>query len=190
MRDQLLAQLSTHLRRPDVNTVQAIPELADLLSGADHVDVKTAESQVSLREFVAGAMSWRPGWMRMLFGARTVLARMLRLREPDVPLGGPLHPEEVSFTPGDKIAFFTVTDAAEDRFLVLEAADNHLTCWLAIVTAPSAAGHARFEMVTVVKYHRWTGPLYFNIIRPFHHLVVAGMANAGARSSAEGARRP
>lgn len=173
-----------------MKTVQAIPELADLLSGADHIDAKTAESQASLREFVAGAMSWQPGWMRALFRARTVLARMLRLREPDIPLGGPLRPEEIPFTPGDKIAFFTVTDAAEDRYLILEAADNHLTCWLAIVTEPSTTGHARFEMVTVVKYHRWTGPLYFNIIRPFHHLLVASMTNAGARSPGEGARRP
>ncbi|WUH99984.1 DUF2867 domain-containing protein [Spirillospora sp. NBC_00431] len=166
-----------------MNLVESISELTPLLSEADHVDVKTATSDASLREFVAGAMSWRPAWMRALFRARAVLARLLRLRDPDVPLGGTLRPEDISFTVGDKIAFFTVAAAAEDRYIVLEAADNHLTGHLTVVTAPTADGPARFEVVTVVKYHRWTGPLYFNLIRPFHHLVVAGMTNAGARTS-------
>ncbi|WP_113700621.1 DUF2867 domain-containing protein [Nonomuraea lactucae] len=162
--------------------IGSTPELADLLSGADHVDVKTAESRASLRQFVAGAMSWQPGWVRGLFRARAVLARMLRLRHPQVTVGGRLRAEEISFTPGDRIAFFTVVAAAEDRYLVLEAADTHLTGLLAVVTGPAPDGRSRFEVVTVVKYHRWTGPLYFNLIRPFHHLIVSAMTRAGARS--------
>ncbi|WP_214416300.1 DUF2867 domain-containing protein [Sphaerisporangium fuscum] len=160
--------------------IDTTPELAGFVSEADHIDVKTAESRASLREFTAGAMSWRPGWLRALFRARAVLARLLRLRDPDVPAGRPLAPEEISLVPGDKIAFFAVSAAAEDRYIVLEAADTHLTARLAIVTTPSADGDARFDVITVVKYHRWTGPLYFNLIRPFHHLVVAGMTRAGA----------
>jgi uncharacterized protein DUF2867 len=163
--------------------VDTIPELADTLSGADHIDVKTAESEASLREFVAGALSSRSAWARALFRARAVLARMLRLREPDVAPAGTLRPEDLSFTPGDKISFFTVAAAAEDRYVVLEAADNHLTGWLVIATSPSGARRARFEVATVVTYHRRTGPLYFNLIRPFHHLMVSGMTRAGARSS-------
>ncbi|NQY75258.1 MAG: DUF2867 domain-containing protein [Candidatus Margulisbacteria bacterium] len=27
----------------------------------------------------------------------------------------------------------------------------------------------------------WTGPIYFNLIRPIHHLVVTKMAKAGVR---------
>jgi hypothetical protein len=94
-----------------------------------------------------------------------------------------LRPEEIPFAPGGKVAFFTVVAADDDRYIVLEAADTHLTGYLAVVTAPSAGGRARFEVATVVKYHRWTGPLYFNVIRPFHHLIVAGMTRAGAQSS-------
>ncbi|MGE6761631.1 DUF2867 domain-containing protein [Corallococcus interemptor] len=29
-------------------------------------------------------------------------------------------------------------------------------------------------------YRNWAGPVYFNVIRPFHHLVVARMARHGA----------
>ncbi|MFI8770406.1 DUF2867 domain-containing protein [Streptomyces sp. NPDC053792] len=103
--------------------------------------------------------------------------------------GRPLRPEEISFSPGDKVAFFTVTDAVVDRYIVLASADTHLTGYLVIVTAPSAGGRARFEMATIVKYKRWTGPLYFNVIRPFHHLMAIGMTRAGARSSASAPER-
>src|SRR3954451_24021840 len=109
--------------------VASTPELAGLLADADHVDVRGVEATATLREFVAAAMSWRPAWLTVLFHARTVLARMLRLRDAHVTPGRPLRPEEVSFTPVARTSFFTVTAGAEDRPLVLEASDNHLTAW-------------------------------------------------------------
>ncbi|MFC5034881.1 MULTISPECIES: DUF2867 domain-containing protein [Streptomyces] len=158
-----------------------MPELASLLADADHVDVKAAECESTLRGFLAAAMGRRPAWMRTLFRGRAVVARLLRLRESGVPAGVPLRPEDISFTPGDKVAFFTVSAAAEDRFIVLESADTHLIGYLAVLAGPSAGGRTRFEVVTIVRYRRWTGPLYFNLIRPFHHLVVRSMTNAGSR---------
>lgn len=47
----------------------------------------------------------------------------------------------------------------------------------------------RFEVAAAVTSHRWAGPFYFNVIRPFHHPVVVGMTKAGARS-APGTRHP
>jgi hypothetical protein len=35
------------------------------------------------------------------------------------------------------------------------------------------------DIKVVVHYKHWTGPVYFNLIRPFHHLVVSRMARAG-----------
>ncbi|MBO2447526.1 DUF2867 domain-containing protein [Actinomadura barringtoniae] len=154
-----------------------VPELRPFLDGADHVDVKTVESTATLREFVAAAISWQPFWLKGLFAARAVFARLLRLNDPDVPAGAKLRPQDIPFTPGGKVHFFTVTEGAEDRYLVMEAADSHLTGYLAVVADPGA-----FRVATIVRYHRWTGPLYFNVIRPFHHLVVGRMASAGARA--------
>ena len=37
----------------------------------------------------------------------------------------------------------------------------------------------RYYVVTAVNYKHWTGPVYFNLIRPFHHLVVSRMAKHG-----------
>jgi hypothetical protein len=162
-------------------TTAAVPELNPLFSGADHVDVKTTEADVSLREFVSGAMGWRPYWMRSLFRVRAVLARTLRLRDPDISAGPRLRPEDLPFVPGGKVWFFAVAGAAEDRYIALESADTHLTAYCVVTAERAAADRNRFHVITVVKYHRWTGPLYFNLIRPFHHLVVRSVVNAGSR---------
>ena len=163
------------------------PELNPLLTGANHVDVKCTEADVTLREFVSGVLGWQPGWIRMLFRVRVVFARLLRLRDPEIPTAPRLlRPEELPFSPGAKAWFFTVVGAAEDRYIVLEAADTHLTGYLAVVAEPLVHGRTRFHNITIVKYHRWTGPLYFNVIRPFHHLVVRSMVNAGARGQRAG----
>src|SRR6266542_4447717 len=98
-----------------------LPELRPYLDGADHVDVKSATSSAGFREVVARSLSWQPAWLKALFAARVLLARLIRLDEPSAPRGREIRPEDVSFTPGDTMAFFTVADGAKDRFLVAAA---------------------------------------------------------------------
>ena len=169
-----------------------IPELAAVLDGADHVDVKSVESELPLREFVAAALSSRHWWVTALFGVRAVFAWLLRLEQAGGSTSrGRLRPEQIPFSPGAAVSFFTVTAAREDRFLLVEASDSHLTGYLAFIVDPAAAmaptvdAPRRIQVVTVVRYHRWTGPLYFTVIRPFHHLVVGSMVRAGARGTSQ-----
>lgn len=157
------------------------PELAPVLEGADYTEFREIESEVSLREFVAGALSWSPAWVKALFGARFLLAKALRLDTATVPRRPTLTPDTVSFTPGDAAAFFTVRSGAEDRYLVLGADDNHLSAHLTFVAEPE---RKRFQLGTIVRYHRRTGPVYFAVIRPFHHLIIRGMLKAGAAPKA------
>lgn len=158
------------------HTVQAVD---DLLAGADHVDTKTARTTAPLREFVAAALSGQSPVMRLLWRARQALAVALRLRETEVPTGNQIRPDEVSFAPGDKVAFFTVKSGEENRYLILEASDNHLVGYLALVAEPAAE---RIHATTVVHYRKWTGRLYFAVVRPFHHIIVQRMVKAGAAS--------
>jgi hypothetical protein len=46
------------------------PELNPLLTGADHIDVKSTEANVTLREFVSSALGWQPGWRAKFVWAR------------------------------------------------------------------------------------------------------------------------
>jgi len=91
-----------------------------------------------------------------------------------------LRPEDVSMTPGENAAFFTIDAAVEDEFYLASATESHLTAYLGVVREGLENGRSRFHVITIVHYHKWTGPLYFNVIRPFHHLVVAQMAQSGA----------
>jgi hypothetical protein len=41
----------------------------------------------------------------------------------------------------------------------------------------------QLHVVTVVRYKNASGRVYFNVIRPFHHLVVGAMVRAGLAGS-------
>lgn len=159
-----------------------LPELDDLLPTVDVVDVKTARGPVSLREFTAGALGHSPLWVKALFGVRMLVASVLRLETTGVPDSFRLRPETVSFTPGDRASFFTVVRGEEDHYLLLKVSDNHLIAWLAIIT--DNARPAEFKVVTLVQYLRPVGRFYYNLIRPFHHLVLLSMCRAGETSFA------
>ena len=64
-----------------------------------------------------------------------------------------------------------------------EVDDKHLRAALGVVQEPAAEGRRRLRVFTIVHYKNWAGPLYFNLIRPFHHMVVTAMMRAGARAS-------
>ncbi|HKU40529.1 MAG TPA: DUF2867 domain-containing protein [Polyangiales bacterium] len=149
--------------------------LTPLLAGADHVDVQAVSSQRGLREFIAGMMSYQPGWMSFLYKLRKLFVAMLGMRQDAVPSAPSWRPADVPMRPGEPASFFTVRASEEDRLWVVDAEERHLRATLAVVRAAQ-----RFSLVTIVHYRHWTGPIYFNVIRPFHHLVIRGMARAGA----------
>src|SRR5574341_1415286 len=157
------------------------PELAALLVGADHADVKVVTSGVSLREFVAGMAAFQTWWLTALYGVRGVFVRLLGMRQLRQPVSVRLRPQDVPMTPGAKLIFFTIRMAKEDEYLVAEVKDQHLDAMLGVAAEPLAGDEKRFHVFTVVQYRNWAGPIYFNVIRPFHHLVVWSMARAGAR---------
>jgi hypothetical protein len=160
-----------------------IDEIGPFLKGANHVDVKTIDGNVSLREFIASMMSYAPWWLVMLYSVRAIVVRVLGL-EKQPKLEGPLRilPEDVSFTPGGNAHFFIVRKAKEDQFLVGETPeDKHLRAYLVISAEKLHLSVNRFHVTTIVFYKHWTGPLYFNLIRPFHHLVVRQMMRAGIK---------
>ncbi len=158
-------------------------EIAPILAAADHIDVKTIESTVSMRQFIAGLMSYQPKWVTFLYGVRMVFVRFLGMRQSGVPRQRTMQPHEVPMVVGKNAAFFKVRAAQEDQYWFAGITESHLTAHLGVVVEPLSGNNKRFHVVTVVHYHKWTGPVYFNIIRPFHHLVVRGMTKSGVRAA-------
>ncbi|NOK35447.1 DUF2867 domain-containing protein [Corallococcus exercitus] len=160
-----------------------LPEvLRPFAQGADHVDVKTVESEATLREFLAALLSYQPAWMTALYGVRAVFVRLLGMRQHGLPRPRRLRPEDIPMAPGSPALFFTVRHAEEEHVWVVSAKDQHLDATLAVVMEPGGGPRRRFHVVTLVHYRNWAGPVYFNVIRPFHHLVVGGMARSAARA--------
>jgi hypothetical protein len=158
------------------------PELQKLVDQANHVDVKTVAGDVSLREFIAGMFSYYPGWIKNLYRIRWGFVRLLGMKQEGIPQTMQMQPADVPMNPGDKAAFFKVTMAEDGRYWLASASESHLTAYLGVVVEPLANGR-RFHVLTIVHYHHWTGSLYFNVIRPFHHIVVGNMAQAGVKSA-------
>ncbi len=164
-----------------VLNIYDFPVLKSILRDADHVDVKTVEGEVNLAEFIAAMLSFRPPWLIFFYRIRKVFVRLLGMRQDENPeMLRPLNPEDVPFTPGKTATFFIVRHASKDRFWIVETPDDkHLQAFLGIFKNEVSPGLNRYFVMTVVHYKHWTGPVYFNVIRPFHHLVVKQMALAG-----------
>ena len=164
-----------------MSIVEEIAEIARLVEGSDVLDIKTIEGATSLRQFIASMLSFYPWWILLLYRIRAVLVKLLRLYEQQPPEDLPnLQAEDVSFVVGDQVTFFTVQLAKEDYYWVgVTPEDKHLSAYFGVVAEPLAENRQRFHVATIVNYKHWSGPVYFNIIRPFHHLVVSRMMRAG-----------
>ncbi|MDH5542657.1 MAG: DUF2867 domain-containing protein [Nitrospinota bacterium] len=162
---------------------ERISDLKPLFNNADHIDIKKIEGTVSLDHFIASMLSYMPWWLRFLYRLRAYLVRLLGMRQGKIEFEKALQPEDISFKKGKKAFFFTVKEAKEDSWWFAEATDKHLTAYLGAVAEPLGGENKRFHVITIVHYRHWTGPVYFNIIRPFHHLVVSAMARAGIKNN-------
>ena len=163
---------------------QNIPAITELVDTADHVDVKVFDGAVTLREFLANALSYYPSWIKFLYRVRWLFVRALGMKQEGIPDMKPIPPEEFPFEPGDTASIFKIKATEEDYYYVTGATESHLTAHLAVVREPIDDTMSRYHLMTIVHYHRWTGPVYFNVIRPFHHLVVGQMGRAGLGGAA------
>lgn len=163
---------------PDV--IATTSALQPYFQQLDHVDIKTVTSTVPLRTFVAAMLRYQPVWLTVLYGMRKGLVRFLGMYQRGVPRAPHVTAETLPMTPGQRAALFTVRVAQDEHYWLADVDDQHLWAALAVVAEPLAGSMWRYYVVTLVRYHNWAGPIYFTIIRPFHHLVIANMARTGA----------
>ena len=161
--------------------IKSFQELRPILEDADHVDVKTVEGKVDLRVFISSMMTYQPWMVTQLYRVRAVLVRLLGMKQEGIPKPVIIPPDRIPMEKGSDISFFKVVLTKEDSYWVAEARDKHLSAYLAVIVEPLQGSSNRFHVMTVVHYLNWTGPVYFNLIRPFHHLIVKKLALEGAK---------
>ncbi len=149
----------------------------------DHTDIKTIEGSVSLRHFISGMLSYYPWWLLVLYKIREIIVIILGLTKHEKPEVLPsIKPEDLSFVPGENATFFIVRNAKEDIYWAAETPDDtHLKAYFGVAAEKLSDSRLIFHIFTSVKYVHWTGPVYFNLIRPFHHLVIRRMMVAGIK---------
>src|SRR5690606_10824120 len=116
-----------------------------------------------------------------LYRVRMVFVRLLGLKQSGVPRPPELTVDTIDLQVGRRVAFFTIDDYIEESFMFTSIEESHLKATLGVVRQPLADGHSRFYTVTIVHYNSAVGPIYFNVIRPFHHIVVRQMMKAGLK---------
>ncbi len=167
----------------EMEKIQSHRELDIYFQNADHTDIKTVEGEVNLRHFISAMLSYYPWWIVFLYGIRKFLVNILGLVKHEKPDVLPsIKPEDLTFDPGEKASFFIVRTAKENIYWVSETPeDKHLKAYFGVVAEKLSNRLTRFHVFTSVKYLNWTGPVYFNLIRPFHHLVVWSMMRNGVK---------
>lgn len=170
--------------------IDQIEELQVLLEDADYVGVKAVEGDVTLQEFLTGMFAYRPGLIRFMYRVRSGLIRLLGIRQQPLPEMDEWIPREVPMLSCGNIWFFSVSLAREDCYWIgCCPEESHLTAFMGVVVEPLEGTRKRFHFVTIVRYKRSAGRLYFLLIRPFNWFFVNRLAQAGlAGKSANAAR--
>ncbi|EGB15459.1 hypothetical protein DND132_2255 [Pseudodesulfovibrio mercurii] len=159
----------------DRRDLERLSGMAGLLDGADHVDVHTMDGRGTVLGLAAGLLSYRPAWMAWLWRVRVALLRTLGQGERAVPDRAVLTAETLPRAPGDRAGIFTVVRTDGETYWIGEGKESHLDAAVAVCgesLSEGPDGRSRFRVVTVVRYRNRAGAVYFNLIRPFHHLVV------------------
>lgn len=148
------------------------PVVAELARGADHLDEKAFRGPAGQSDFVRGILfAPPPGWLRALLALRGVLAKILGLRHETTATEAQA-PRAMPTDIGQGLGMWTVRAFEPGRLWAAGIADKHLNVVLSVLSQPTGQGLFEHRVLTIVHYNHWTGPLYFNLIRPFHHLVV------------------
>ena len=164
------------------NYVKQLSIYQQISTNADHIDIKSDVGTVSMNQFIAGMFIYQPAWISFLYRVRWLFVRLLGMKQEGIPQ--PLHfdAETLKLTVGDKLGFFDVDAVEPNRYLFLSAEESHLKATLGVICEPLDDTNSRFYAVTIVHYKSWAGPIYFNIIRPFHHIVVRQMLKTGIQT--------
>jgi len=146
---------------------------------ADHIDIKSIDSTSDMKQFIVGAFNYQPGWMTFLYRVRQVFVRFLGMRQDSIPQPLNLSLDTLDLKSGNKIGFFEIEAFQPDNYLIVSIEESHLRATLAVFRESLDDERGRYYGVTIVHYNSWAGPVYFNVIRPFHHVVVRQMLKAG-----------
>lgn len=128
-----------------------------------------SQEEISADDFQIAFWTHPTKWVDILFKIRNALVRVVGLN------GGKFNDEEIKtcIKENKNHKLFSVACKSENE-TVLKLTDKHLNAHLsAYITEKNNC--KTVNLITIVHFHNRLGYFYFNIIRPFHNIVVKGM---------------
>ncbi len=145
----------------------------ELLKTIDYTDCFEGKVNVSpapdLKEIVYQFMSNWPAWAKALFVIRNMMVWPFGLIENGENIFTMPEPD-IKWTPDGHVGFFSIAELSENE-LVLYASAKHLDACL-IFTRDITGSTTKIAVKTDVLYNNTMGWWYFNLIKPFHVLIV------------------
>ncbi|MFD8980282.1 DUF2867 domain-containing protein [Streptomyces sp. NPDC059564] len=142
------------------------------LGAYGHVDAVAVDlpAGTNAEGFVRLLMSGRPSWMGRLMAVRDAVVAPFGLRVQERG-----KDDDTRIEPGVRKGPFRVLEVREDEILCGDD-DKHLNFRASFAVRPRADGSGLEGVcTTVVRFNRPIGRVYFRVIEPFHHLVVASL---------------
>ena len=122
--------------------------------------------KVSPNQVMAAFWTTSPAWLKFLFRLRDLLVRPFGLKTETDSNREAL---KEALENGEGYGMMTVVAKTADE-MVVSLDDKHLKAWFSVcIENPS------IYLSTLVQYHNKLGVVYFNLIRPFHILVVKNL---------------
>ncbi|MFE3766796.1 DUF2867 domain-containing protein [Streptomyces sp. NPDC059104] len=154
------------------NSLPVVQAAGASLGSYDHVDAVAVDLPpgTNAEGFTRLLLSKHPRWTGRLMAVRDRLVAPFGLRVQERTAA-----QDTRIEPGVRRGPFTVLEVREDEILCGDD-DKHLAFRASFAVRPKADGPGLEGVcTTVVRFNRPVGRLYFRLIEPFHHLIVASM---------------
>ena len=125
----------------------------------------TCRRKISPDDLMTAFWTTMPGWVNTLFKLRNALVRPFGLQTDN----GDAKQLEKAIRSGRDYRMMSVVGKTDNE-TVISLDDKHLKAYLSVY-----AEAREIHLSTLVRYHNRQGFFYFNLIRPFHTLVVKSM---------------
>lgn len=133
---------------------------------SDTFSVQYKKQNLCLEEILTAFFSATPRWINTLFRLRHKIVARFGLKtnhEATIELNFPIKVE-------DKIGFFEVFEISETQ-IILGENDTHLDFRVSIRIEKDN----QISVETLVEFNNIFGKVYFQIIKPFHKLIIASL---------------
>jgi hypothetical protein len=133
---------------------------------SDIFSVQTKKQNLDIEEVITAFFSTTPKWIDYLFELRHNIVALLGLKTNSNTIIEFNYPLQA----GEKIGFFEIFEVSETE-IILGENDTHLDFRVLV----RIEKENQISVETLVEFKNFFGKTYFQIIKPFHKLIVASM---------------